>query len=92
MDDLYLLQCCGEDDLDYEIEKTEKLVDKYHKDFYQMYRFCEHLAKTYFDSQSRFEEFMIKMNTDVPIHDDLEGWMSEGVLFDDFLDLSNFIS
>lgn len=54
-----------------------------------MYRFCEHLAKINF--KSRFQQFMRRMNTTVPIHDDLEGWMSEGMLMDDFLDMSDFI-
>ena len=92
LDDLNLLQCCGDDDLDYEIEQSQKLADKYHRDFYQMSRFCEHLAQTYFLSELRCEQFIIKMDSTVPIHDDLDGWEIAGIPMDDFLDKSDFIS
>ena len=85
LDDLYLLQSCGDEDLENEIEQTQKHTDKLHKDFFRMYRFCEHLAKTYFHFDSR-DLFISKLNQRVPIELDHEDEV-ESLLMNDFLDL-----
>ena len=81
LDDLYLLQSLGDEDLDYEIEKTRKHSEKLDSDFCLMYRFCEHLAKTYLHCDSKLMSALI---TRVPIDDDIDDDL-ERLLMNDFL-------